>query len=113
MTAPGAEDGQGASGGRGAWEKREHQEVFRALAEALAAIRFPATKGRLVEEAGGAAVSGTLPLIRYLEFLPERRYRSADEVVAALEDRWHATRDARGQGWGASERGGAIPEEMR
>jgi hypothetical protein len=100
---------EGAIGGRGGWEKREHDDVMGALERALSKVPFPATKSAIAEFAGGEKVADdvSVPLLKYIEALPNQRYRDAAEVRETLEGHWQETRGLRGAGYGASEEGGA------
>lgn len=91
------------------WKLAEHDRVVRTLEHALRRVEFPAAKSDLAAQAGHVNVARGVdrPFIRYIEALPDREYRTPDDVRRALDERWRDARGRRGRSWEASARGGS------
>ncbi len=82
------DDDAAAPGGRpgnqtgGDWAN--HRPSATELAEHLGGMQFPISKADLVQNIRWQ--KAPLPVIYYVERLPEKEYRDADEIVRAVEE---------------------------
>lgn len=104
------------------WQKKEHEVVFHTLEHALGRVRFPASKSEIARDLGDVGLTlphekrendamsegqaearvSDLPLVKYVQALPDRRYESAEDVTTTLDAKWQDVRSLRDAGWEAA-----------
>jgi hypothetical protein len=105
--------------GKGRWKKRadtwqdhEFNAVMNALEQAFDDEDYPMSKSRLAARASTVNVTldTAVPLVKYVEGIPDQRYRSVSDVKDALTARWQKLRALRGAGAEATTPGEAPIE---